>query len=137
MKKSQCLQCGAELISKGSRPKKWCNHKCRGQFRYENDVVYQQRNTYEEQIKRSRSRKLYAIKLKGGKCSRCGQRHPAALCFHHVDPKTKNFNIDGRTFGNTKWEKIEKELCKCELLCFNCHQILHFGDYWDNWFSTN
>lgn len=130
MKKSQCLQCGTELLSRGSVPKKWCNCACRSKFRYENDIVYKQRNTYSEQVERSRRRKLQAIDLKGGKCCRCDQNHPAALCFHHIDPITKSFTIDGRIFGNTKWEKIEKELSKCELLCFNCHQIEHYGNYW-------
>ena len=130
MKTTQCLYCKKELVSKGSRPKKWCDESCRQKFRYENNIVYQQRNTYAEQVVRSKQKKLKAIELKGGKCSRCDEKHPAALCFHHIDPTTKSFSIDGRVFGNIKWGKIEKELDKCELLCFNCHLKEHLSVYW-------
>lgn len=130
MKTSKCVQCDKQLTYIGSRPKKWCSASCRSLYRYENDIKYQQRNTYVEQTIRSKERKLKAIKLKGGCCSKCDQKHPAALCFHHVDPSVKSFNVDSRVFGNTKWEKIEKELDKCVLLCLNCHQILHYNEYW-------
>lgn len=130
MNSSSCLYCGKELIYTGSRPRKWCDTSCRGKFRYKNDTSYQQRNTYEEQVKRSKARKLKAINLLGGSCSTCGQAHPAALSFHHIDPSIKKFNIDGRIFGNMKWSAIEEELSKCELLCHNCHSIRHNGAYW-------
>ena len=136
MTQSNCLQCGKELFSNGPRPKKWCDGTCRARFRADNDIKYQQRNTYEEQAERSKFRKLKAISLKGGACIQCGEKHPAALCFHHKDPASKEFTINGRIFGNSKWERIKEELDKCELLCYNCHQILHFGDYWAEYTSS-
>jgi hypothetical protein len=131
MKKSQCAHCGKELVSLGPRLKKWCDSSCRSAFRYSNDLKYAQRNTYSAQVERSKMKKLKAIALKGGSCVKCGQSHPAALCFHHLDPSTKSFTIDGRVFGNFKWDKIAEELKKCELLCYNCHQITHFASYWE------
>lgn len=130
MKTSKCLNCASEIVYTGSRPKKWCNLKCRNAYRYRNEIRYKQRNTYEEQSKRGKQRKIKAIKIKGGACNRCGQTHPAALCFHHVDPSTKKFQLDGRIFGNLSWASIEMELVKCELLCLNCHNIEHNGSYW-------
>jgi hypothetical protein len=89
-----------------------------------------QRNTYTEQTKRAKDRKLRAIELMGGRCVKCDQSHPAALSFHHVDPTTKVFNIDGRVFGNHKWSVVEEELKKCQLLCLYCHAIEHYAPYW-------
>ena len=69
--------------------------------------------------------KLKAIKFKGGKCQKCGyNKSIAALCFHHVDPSTKEFGIGdkGQTHG---WLKIQKEILKCLLLCLNCHAEEH------------
>lgn len=132
MKISYCNYCKKELIYTGYRPKNWCNDSCRNKYRYENNIKYKQRNTYEEQAKRAKIRKLKAIEIMGGSCIRCGQSHPAALCFHHIDPSTKSFAIDGRVFGNIKWSAIEAELLKCQLLCQNCHLIEHNGFYWDS-----
>lgn len=69
--------------------------------------------------------KIKAIQYKGGKCQECGyNKSIAALCFHHEDPREKEFGIGykGQTFG---WKKIKKEIDKCILLCQNCHHELH------------
>lgn len=132
MKESNCTHCGQNISYGGSRPKKWCSEKCRQTYKYKNDPKYAQRNTYERQRSVSISRKLDAIRIKGGCCQRCGQSHPAALCFHHTNPEDKAFTLDGRVFGNLKWEKLLTELDKCELLCLNCHYIHHYGYKWSN-----
>ena len=72
---------------------------------------------------RSNSKKK-AIKHLGGKCQRCGYDKCArALQFHHIDPNEKDFQISGS--NNKSWEKIEKELEKCILVCSNCHAEIH------------
>jgi uncharacterized Zn-finger protein len=65
-----------------------------------------------------------AIEYKGGKCQICGynQCH-RALVFHHRDKEDKLFTIS-QGFSR-KWEKIQEELDKCDLLCSNCHAELH------------
>jgi len=66
-----------------------------------------------------------AIIYKGGKCIRCGyNRCHAALEFHHRDPIMKNFQIGGYI---TNWTMIRKELDKCDLVCANCHRIVHYS----------
>lgn len=68
--------------------------------------------------------KKKAIKYKGNKCYTCGySKCIDALCFHHLDPKKKDFNISGNY--NRAWKILELELDKCILLCMNCHIELH------------
>lgn len=77
--------------------------------------------------KRRKRLKEMAIELKGGKCMFCGYRKTsAALDFHHIDGKTKEFGIslDGIT---RSWQRVSKELEKCVLVCANCHREIHAG----------
>jgi hypothetical protein len=65
-----------------------------------------------------------AVTYKGGCCSRCGyKRSLRALQFHHRDPKMKEFGVS--SMHCLSWERIKKELDKCDLLCSNCHAELH------------
>lgn len=67
--------------------------------------------------------KIKAIKYKGGCCIVCGyDRCVSALSFHHLDPKTKDFGISGKTMS---WNRVQLELAKCVLLCHNCHAEVH------------
>ena len=78
---------------------------------------------------RRRFGKIKAINYLGGKCNRCGYAitddNFAAFEFHHPDD---NKDLEIGSILNRKWETIEEELKKCELLCSNCHRISH-SDY--------
>ena len=67
-----------------------------------------------------------AVDYLGGKCKICGENHPAALSFHHRDPKQKEFDVSRKIQSTAKWEIIKTEVDKCDLLCENCHRKLHF-----------
>jgi uncharacterized protein YjiS (DUF1127 family) len=54
-------------------------------------------------------------------CNRCGADNPEVLVFHHTNPETKSCDIGPHL---TK-ERIDEELKKCEIVCFNCHMIIH------------
>lgn len=71
--------------------------------------------------------KLKAVEYKGGGCMICGyNKSVAALHFHHLDPKEKDFHLGSN--GNTrKWETVKIELDKCVCLCANCHAEVHAG----------
>jgi hypothetical protein len=63
-------------------------------------------------------------KQKSG-CRNCGVSNPVVLQYHHRNPRTKEFSI-----GNVakRWYSlriIKKEMKKCDVLCANCHLILH------------
>ena len=63
-------------------------------------------------------------------CARCGyDKHYEALDYHHIDPKTKIWNISHITKEPPTKEKVA-ELDKVICLCANCHRELH-GKRWD------
>lgn len=75
-------------------------------------------------IHRKRSRKVMAVKSRGGKCECCGYEsiYMSVYHFHHKNPAEKE--VEHSLFGKTM-EVIEIELAKCEMLCANCHAIRH------------
>lgn len=85
-------------------------------------------------IQRGRKLKLECIKYKGGKCIKCGYKKcPAALDFHHRNPKEKDFSLC-KKYGCRKInERIKKELDKCDLVCANCHREIHFKQSTKKW----
>lgn len=75
-----------------------------------------------------RKSKQWLVDLKGGSCVLCGYTQClAALCFHHVVPGTKKFNLNATTVTWRISGEVKKELAKCVLLCMNCHMELHAG----------
>jgi hypothetical protein len=76
-------------------------------------------------INRWKERKKKAVEYKGGKCSSCGyNKYPDVLEFHHRDAETKEF--DWKKLRQMSWDKVTKELDKCDMLCANCHRERHY-----------
>jgi len=107
------------------------NNKCKICSSNENKKSYfrtsGKRNKYIINRRRNQSieRNEY-IKSLNIKCERCGFNNPAALDFHHKNPKEKK-----DTIGNLKWsgcsnEVFKNEIEKCIVLCANCHRIEHY-----------
>ena len=93
---------------------------------YANHEETKQKLRRDNKLIRNRRRKLIVGTL-GGKCVACGYNScDAALEFHHLDPTDKKISLSTRDM-QLAWEKIEKELEKCILLCANCHRELHAG----------
>jgi len=60
-------------------------------------------------------------------CIRCGMIDFRCLELHHRDPKQKNGRTDtGAALKMSNSLKyIQNELLKCDVICANCHRILH------------
>jgi len=86
--------------------------------------------------KRRYLRKLKAIEYKGGHCKACGEDRLVALCFHHREPSDKGFPLNVANLSMYGWDKVEAELDKCDLLCHNCHHVLHYQDGWDQFLAA-
>ena len=90
---------------------------------------YSDRAPYMRMAVKRRRQKLrdMARESKGGKCMLCGyNKCPSALDFHHRDPAKKDFSLSVRGLTRS-WEKIQKEIDKCVLICANCHREVHAG----------
>lgn len=57
-------------------------------------------------------------------CALCGYSNELALVFHHRDPKKKKFPVCGEALLRV-WSDVLKERAKCDILCMNCHAIVH------------
>jgi hypothetical protein len=66
---------------------------------------------------------MKAVEHKGGKCIKCGYSNIVGLDFHHL--RDKEHTISSLCEKGARWNQIEKELKKCELLCSNCHREHH------------
>lgn len=91
--------------------------------------TYADRAVYMREAVKKRRRKLreMARTSKGNKCIICGyDKCQRALSFHHLDPSKKEFNLSAKGLTRS-WDKIEKEIEKCVLVCANCHMEIHEG----------
>lgn len=66
--------------------------------------------------------KLWAYK-NASKCFDCGERNPIVLEFDHLPEYEKSENISVMVTNLCSWERILKEIQKCEVVCANCHRI--------------
>jgi transposase len=74
-------------------------------------------------------KKIEALNYKGGmKCTRCGfdEQIPDVYAFHHRNPDSKDPSWGKMKTNNWSLEKIKEELDKCDVLCHNCHSIVHY-----------
>lgn len=72
-------------------------------------------------------------------CLKCGESHPACLQFHHRDRAGKSFDVGsiiGR--GDLSVQRLLREIEKCDVLCGNCHAILHWKEThnFDDWLEV-
>ncbi len=72
--------------------------------------------------------KYKAIIYLGGSCDHCDveatKENIAIFDFHHLDKHKKDFEVSAK---NT-FDSVKEELDKCQLLCSNCHRIVHFKE---------
>lgn len=84
--------------------------------------------------KTDRFRRLKAklLAMFGGACVDCALayngKNACVFHFHHRDPSTKTFAL-GNQLCNKAWQAIVAEARKCDLLCANCHELRHSGEF--------
>lgn len=68
---------------------------------------------------------IYNLKL-NSKCKHCNISEPVCLVFHHKNPKEKIDTIS-EIVRNKKYsiEDLKNEINKCDIVCFNCHRLIH------------
>jgi hypothetical protein len=64
----------------------------------------------------------------GLSCIRCGNSDIRVLDFHHLDKISKEIGISNIAYKGWGQKRILQEIAKCEVLCANCHRILHWEE---------
>lgn len=113
-----CRYCGKSCpesafgVALTTKTKVYRRHKCRDCYRGTKQALIARHYEWLSSYKREKG------------CGRCGVRDPRVLDFHHKDKKDKLFGIGGfrREVG---FQKLKDEIEKCEIVCANCHRILH------------
>ena len=92
-----------------------------------NDPEYKAKHYANRQNRAKQNKEKLTLLKESNFCSACGEYHPACcMDHHHLDSKLKTKEVS-RMLQSNSWEKIEKEISKCVLLCANCHRKLHEG----------
>jgi hypothetical protein len=103
--------------------------------RWATEKRYRQKNPEKiRETKRNyyRARKLKAMEIMGNRCAHCniaynGKNSPI-FEFHHLDPSIKEAGVT-RLLTNRAWSETLDELKKCVLICANCHNQYHGGEW--------
>jgi len=59
-------------------------------------------------------------------CKYCGENDPCCLNFHHIDSHKKVNTVAQLIRNATSLKKLQEEIDKCEVVCVNCHRVLHY-----------
>lgn len=98
--------------------------------KYQLEWYHKNKNRLGSNIKRRRNDNrglidAYKEEL-GCSCSLCGTiDHPVAFDFHHINHEEKEYTVS--KMAGYKWERIQKEIDKCVMVCAICHRKLHKG----------
>ena len=114
VKRHRCGKCGETDPNKFYGNKKKICGKCHNK----------------ENTRRGNEKIQKAIEYLGGTCvnPNCpGWTYCCSLDIHHKDPNTKDPNFISKR--GWSWEKLQKELDLCVLLCKNCHSALHHNEW--------
>lgn len=136
MEKKKCSKCKKnkklEEFNKNSKNKKtglsaYCK-ECIGNI--SKNYYSDNKEKYKSIHKRNKekSREWFNDYKKTLKCSRCPEKHPSCLEFHHLDPKQKDLNVSNMIRKFNK-EDVLKEIEKCIVLCSNCHRKEHYKNW--------
>jgi hypothetical protein len=60
-------------------------------------------------------------------CTRCPEKHPATIDFHHVSG-TKEASIGQMHVLKWSLKRVAAEVAKCIRLCANCHRKHHYEE---------
>ena len=93
---------------------------------------YQQNNSEKYKIylvkRREKSKFLFKVLLKDMTCCVCPENKISTFDFHHLDPSQKEENIGDAKKKLWLGQGLIEEICKCAVLCANCHRKFHADD---------
>ena len=90
----------------------------------------------QRKVARQNEKKAVLVDYKGGECCICGyNKCNGALDFHHVGKKTMKVShqigkLSAGAFVNGRVNSILREIDQCQILCSNCHRMIHRKKKW-------
>lgn len=61
-------------------------------------------------------------------CIICGENRYYCLVFHHRNPSQKDETLSRMLGQLASIKRMQKEIEKCDVLCYNCHAEIHHND---------
>lgn len=96
-----------------------CQHLKQSEAYLKKQEVYKKAcKKYRARLKENNQKLLWDYLLEHP-CVRCGENNPVVLEFDHL--RDKEYCISEIIFSN-KWETVQKEMEKCQVLCSCCHK---------------
>ena len=93
----------------------------------DNKETYYRRSQVTREANRDKKRGIVNDYKVSRGCCQCGEKHPAALDFHHTEDN-KEFDIGEAVAKCFSIARIIAEMQKCDILCSNCHRKLHYNE---------
>lgn len=92
---------------------------------------YRERHPIRTKASRDRQRQekrdwIAAYKSERG-CLHCGIKDHRVLDLHHINGADKEAAVS-QLANRSSWQALKAEAEKCQVLCANCHRILHYQD---------
>ncbi len=113
---TECDTCGGHFLQ-GKPWAKYCSSTCKNNAR--------SKKVTNSNFHQGRREILNSIKVDAG-CAKCGyNEHPAALQFHHAYGE-KSFDVSRGP--KVSRDRLIAEICKCTILCANCHSVITFNE---------
>lgn len=125
-KRKYCLKCSP-----------FNSHNTRTLELLKDGEIFKNKAEWQRHRRQEYKRKILKIKENIGACMYCGyDEHFEILQFHHRVKEDKSFSFSVGNLGNMKWDRVLKEIKKCDLLCPNCHNWLHYQNSLWAYFCT-
>ena len=105
--------------TKGENPDKLTKMFTDATKRWRKNHPYDYEKYKQREYKRDRQKKNDITIALGGKCQICGNNDFRVLCGHHINGRI------GKDINNGKWYRKPPPLNEIQLLCTNCHIIIH------------
>lgn len=118
------------FYNKYKRSQDGYDYRCKECSKQSNKNWYN--NNWDKKMSQQRDRtKLLVEQVRNYKqsfgCNFCDEDEPICLELHHLDPTDKEINPSNMACRGWSWERMQRELSKCIVLCSNCHKKVHAG----------
>jgi len=105
--------------------------------KYDNPTQYKREWNHRHRSERQAARRNWIHKFKkeliiaaGGRCRLCGLGFDGECSsifdFHHRQSGTRDFGVNNASLTKYGKDRIRTEAAKCDLLCANCHRLIHW-----------